>query len=164
MSGDFILCDTSLSMDTPVGFSRRIDVVGNVLKMIRGEFPNARLIAFNSTFEELHPNGSLPALNGSTALELPLRWLADQQPRRVAVLSDGAPNSKEAALAAATALRCYIATYFCGNDEDWDGIGFMRALAFCSADGVGHASVTPLRDPAQLTTELRLLLTHGESR
>jgi hypothetical protein len=56
-------------------------------------------------------------------------------------------------------VDCTIVTYFAGNDDNHAAVAFLRALAWCSADGLGHAAVTDLRAPDRLAGELRLLLT-----
>jgi hypothetical protein len=37
-------------------------------------------------------------------------------------------------------------------------VAFLRALAWCSADGLGHAAVSDLRNPPQPAEDLRLRL------
>jgi hypothetical protein len=74
------------------------------------------------------------------------------------VVSDGEPQDPESALAAARRLSCEIACYFCGDETNHTAVAFLRALAWTSSDGLGHAAVVDLRDPERLIGELKLRL------
>jgi hypothetical protein len=107
--------------------------------------------------------GPLPEPEGGTNLAGALIHIRPLRPRRVIVISDGEPNDPEAALAAARALATHVASYFCGDENNFAAIAFLRALSWCSADGVGQARVADLRHPERLAAELRLLLTGPRS-
>lgn len=162
---DILLLDTSHSMDWPAGDRRsggpkRIEVLQRVLDQIYKDFPTARVFAFNSSIEELEPNGALPRPQGGTALDLALKHIWPLTPTRVGVLCDGEPNNPQAALDAAKALHCEIHSFFCGDESDSLAIAFMRALAWCSSDGMGKARVIDMEDPQALLEGMRLLLSH----
>jgi hypothetical protein len=166
MTAPIICCaiDVSGSMDTPVnGRQRRRDVCDTTLARIVPDLPNVRLVAFNDTITVLEPGQPIPEPSGGTNLALALERIAAFRPSRVVIVSDGEPQDKAAALAAAQALRCVISTYFCGSEDDRAGAAFMKQLALCSRGGVGRALKSNLREPEKLAGELRLLL-GGPSR
>jgi hypothetical protein len=154
-----ILLDTSTSMAEPIGSRRRIDVLEAILHQLLPSTPGVRLFAFSSAVREIEQHARLPEPEGGTALHLALAHAASLAPARVVIISDGEPDDADAALAAARGLGCAVATYFAGSDDNHTAIAFLRALAWCSADGLGHAAVADLRAPGRLAGELRLLLT-----
>ena len=156
---DFILLDVSGSMAAMVYRQRRIDVLADIFSRLLPEFPTCRIVAFGSDAYELRRGASLPEPAGSTALHLALSLIANYRPERVAVLSDGVPDDAATALTLAKSLSCFIATYFCGDEDDHAAIAFMRALAWSSADGIGRSTVVNLKKPQKLASDLRLLLT-----
>jgi hypothetical protein len=152
-----VLVDVSGSMSEPVGRQRRIDVLADILRDVFAA--GARLFAFAGTVHEIEPSGTLPEPGGGTALDQALDHVALLAPKRVIVISDGEPDDRGAALVAARRLHCEIVTYYAGDERDHAAIAFLRALAWCSADGLGHAVVSDLRDPPKLVAELKLRLT-----
>jgi hypothetical protein len=53
-------------------------------------------------------------------------------------------------------------TFTCGCPPDLcnhAAVAFLRALAWCATDGLGHAAIADLRRPEVLKAELRLALT-----
>lgn len=165
MHDDILLLDTSSSMAWPAGPGsgslKRIEVLQQVLDSIRREFPTARVFAFNSACMEIEPRGHLPVPQGGTALDHALQQISYLSPKRIGVLCDGEPNNPPAALEAAKTLQTEIHTFFCGDETDSRAVAFMRALAWCSADGIGKARVIDLEDPQALLEGMRLLLTHS---
>ena len=153
-----ILADVSGSMLASTGRKSRIEVLREVFVQIRAEFSGFRLIAFSSVPVELLPYAPIPEPSGGTALHLALDMIRRHEPERIAVLCDGVPDDPDAALTAAKSLQCHIATYFCGDDMDHAAIAFMRALAWCSADGIGSTTVVDMKKPARLKAGLQLLL------
>jgi hypothetical protein len=153
-----ILLDVSSSMAELIGSRRRIDVLGDILKQVLPAAAGARLVAFNSTVFEVQSDAPLPQPAGSTELHSALQHVAPWKPCRVVVISDGEPSQPEAALAAARALGCEIVTYFAGDESNHAATAFLRALSWCSADGIGHTGVVDLRKPERLTAELKLQL------
>lgn len=153
-----ILADVSSSMMAGAGRKTRIDVLREVFAQIRAEFSGFRLIAFSTVPLELLPHAPIPDPSGGTALHLALQLVSHYEPERIAVLCDGVPDDPAAALEAAKSLQCHIATYFCGDDMNHVAIAFMRALAWCSADGLGSTTVVDMKKPARLKAGLQLLL------
>jgi hypothetical protein len=145
-------------MEELSGHRRRIDVLINILKPVQAITPDARLLAFNSIVMEIAPGAPVPEPSGGTDLAMALDYAAELKPRCVVVISDGVPVDADAAFAAARRLGCDIASYFAGDESDHAAVAFMRALAWCSNDGLGHAAVADLQNPKQLADDLRLLL------
>jgi hypothetical protein len=154
-----ILLDTSSSMAEPVGGRRRIDVLADILRQILPTVPDARLIAFSSVVTEIESGAPVPEPGGGTDLAAALEYAAHLRPRRIVIISDGEPNDSEAAITAARALRCAIVTYYVGDERNHASVAFLRALAWCSADGLGDTRIADLRDPKKLVGELHLFLT-----
>jgi len=145
-------------MAEPVGARRRIDVLEAVRAEVTPGLSDLTVIAFGSLSEVIEPGQRLPEPAGGTALHRALVEAARFQPQQVVIISDGLPDDREAALAAARALGCQIITYHCGDEIDFPATSFLRALAWCSSDGRGFTSIADLRKPERLKSELRLLL------
>jgi hypothetical protein len=153
-----VLLDTSGSMSSLVGRQRRIDVLAGILRTVLPQTPGARLFAFDSVVREIEPTAPVPEPGGGTNLHAALTQIAPLAPVTVIVVSDGVPDDADAAFAAARKLRCRIVTYFAGDEHDHRAVAFLRALAWQSADGLGHAAIADLRDAPKLAAELTLRL------
>lgn len=157
-----ILLDTSSSMALPVGNRRRADVLADIL----GALPvtaGIRRVSFNSVVTEIGAD-AWPEPGGGTALAQALTFAAAMNPAHVVIISDGEPDNADAAMAAARDLGargCQIETYFCGDERCHAATAFLRALAWCSHDGLGRMAVADLTQPKLLEGELRLALTHA---
>ena len=159
MTARVILADNSGSMYAPAaGDLLRIDVLQRCLDEVLPAAAATQVIAFNAIPFVLERGAPLPPPGGGTALHLAIERAADFRPELLVVLSDGEPNDAEAALAAARALHCKVVTIFCGDERDHAALAFMTALAWCSADGLGEATSADLKQPQQLTGELRRVL------
>jgi len=124
--GSLILADVSSSMAESAGEGiRKIDVLRDALAMADG----ATLIAFSSIPRLVPGAAELPAPHGGTALHLALDMAAPCQPQRTLVISDGCPDSKDLAFAAAARLSGVIDVIYCGPDTDFEARAFMIALA-----------------------------------
>ncbi len=151
------LVDTSGSMIELSGARRRIDIVRDVLENVLREAP-ARVFAFDNYTRELDGPSALPEPSGGTVLDRALEQIAAVRPEPLIVISDGEPFNAEAALAAARTLSTHITTIFVGDERNHAAIAFLRALAWCSSDGLGQAVVSDLRKPHQLTATLHSAL------
>jgi hypothetical protein len=156
-----ILVDVSASMAEPVGDRRRCDVLDEILRQVLPASQDARVFAFSELVQEIERGARVPVPGGGTALHTALTYIAPFQPMQVVVLSDGEPNDAEAALAVARTLSCNFVTYFCGDERNHTAVAFLRALAWTSSNGIGHAAVIDLHYPDKLVAELRLQLTTG---
>ena len=158
-----VLCDTSGSMDNYTGQKRRIDVLRDVLVEITPPNYSGSVWQFDSFCREVFgPPYSPGEPSGGTDLAGAIATVARFQPRPLIVVSDGVPQDGEAALAEARALNTRIITRFVGDDADFGAIAFMRALAWCSDDGIGDAQVHRWDRPQALADDLRALLLEWE--
>ncbi len=165
MTRAVILIDVSGSMSFPVTpNSRRIDVLQAILNTIRPEAKDTSVIAFNHTAFPLESWERLPEPDGGTALHLALERAHLLHPEHVIVVSDGEPEDKRAAIAAAHALACRISTYYAGEEGNRAATAFLKTLALCSRGGVGRAMLGDLRNPEKLANEMKLLLLPGPGR
>lgn len=153
-----LLLDVSTSMARPAApGKRRIDVLRAALRHVLPDSPGTRVVAFSDDVIALEPHEEVPEPEGGTALHLALLHVLPWKPTRVIIVSDGEPDDRHAAIAAARALGCIIETVFCGPEDDRAAIGFLKTLALCSRGGLGRA----LRStkPEALTGDLRRLIT-----
>ena len=152
---------------TPAG-SRRIDRLARVLAYVLTYTRLQALVAFADAPVELPVSGrvALPEPSGGTALDLALEHVARMRPRplKCMVLSDGSPNSPEAALTAARLLKpMVIDAFYLGPDEHAEALAFMRALAACGGPG-GKSGRFDLCEPLQVAETIRLRLTDQRGR
>lgn len=158
--GCVLLADCSYSMATHTASGkRRIDHLAGVLGYMLSRVKIQALICFNSVPVEVEigPQVKLPEPEGGTALDLALRHVGElsSRPERIIVLCDGEPNNAEAALREARQLGVPIDAYFCGDDGDAYGIGFMTQLAAAGAPG-GRSGKYKFGDDVALGEVLRL--------
>lgn len=160
-----VLCDTSSSMGEFAGGRTRIDILRDVLKGIVPEHFTGQVWEFNSFLSKVPGPPYRPGVpSGGTDLAGALKEFleAGLRPRPLIVISDGIPNDGEAALKEARKLKTFIITRFVGPDEDFAAIAFMRALAWCSDDGLGDAQVHSWERPEALRSDLATLLLQWE--
>ncbi len=139
--GVVILCDLSGSMAESAGGRTKIEQLQEALDSVLNAQPTAQVVGFNSTAFSLL-GGRLPDPSGGTALHLGLEEVARHRPGKTVVISDGLPDSPEAALAAAERLAGIIDVIYCGPDSAAEAIEFMRRLARA---GGGRVVVHDLR-------------------
>lgn len=135
-----VLADVSDSMGEKVGAKRKIDILQSALTQVWPTLPTGRLIAFSSVPEFLADPSSLPSPSGSTALHFALQAAEGFRPRQTLVISDGRPDSEDAALEVADRITGRIDVIYCGRDEDTQAIAFLQRLARLSG---GRCIVTP---------------------
>lgn len=152
------LLDVSSSMAEQAGSRTKIEILRDAL----ANAPPALLIAFSSTPIEIASAADLPAPNGGTALHLALDLAGVERPWRTLVISDGQPDSEDAALAAARRITGSIDVIYCGPDSDTNARAFLMRLARTGGGRyVGH----DLRhNPLALAPAVRLMLTIGSGR
>lgn len=130
-SRTIILADASGSMAYRVGGRRKIEILGDELAAVLvGALPTETLLfAFATGTRLVVDPALLPEPGGGTALHVALDHIATFRPARTLVISDGQPDSKDAALAAADRLSGRIDVLYIGPDDDHEAIAFMMALA-----------------------------------
>lgn len=151
-----ILADVSSSMSERAGARSKIEHLRDALR--QAAKPGHVILAFASEVTRIGTPDALPAPSGGTALELALRAAAGHRPSTTLVISDGEPNSPEAALEAAAALSGIINVIYCGPESNASAIDFMRRLARagCGRVVVHSWAVAPGRP--ELADNIRLLL------
>ena len=89
----------------------------------------ARVVVFNDSVVEVKREKRLPDPCGGTDLAMGVRYVTTLEPARTILISDGEPNSSDAAFAAAEKLPGILDTIFVGDDNDEPAKQFMRDLA-----------------------------------
>ena len=125
-----MLLDCSGSMSLSFAETTRYYAMMQALPML----PQGRKVYFN---DEVSTNVLPPS--GSTNLTTAINHIRFWQEEKVLLISDGEPDSKEAALAAAVATSKRFDVLFIGSDEN--GKAFMESLA--KATGGQVISVNP---------------------
>ena len=129
-------------MDTPDsrGGRRRIDVAREELAKLQAEHPGKLALVCFSSHAQVMPGGVPPEPDGTTnlvdGLVLARKW--DGLGITFVVVSDGEPNSEDAALAEAKQFTSRIDTVYVGPPDDRRGANFLRRLA--AAAGGQHAT------------------------
>lgn len=178
-TGAVLLADCSYSMamrdDAVTGIEswdgsgpRRIDRLAKVLAYVLTYTRLQALVAFGDAPMELPVSGrvALPEPSGGTALDLALEHVARMRPEpvRVMVLTDGQPNSPEAALAAARLLKpAVIDGYYVGAEGDEVALAFLAELAACGGPR-GKSGRFDLFSPLAVAETIRLRLTDQRGR
>lgn len=127
--GTVILADVSGSMAGSAGARTKYALLQEALDHVLPGLPGASLIAFASTATPIAPGAPLPSPAGGTALHLAIEAAAPARPSKTLVISDGLPDSEDAALRAAQLLTGVIDVIYCGSDDDHAAIAFMQRLA-----------------------------------
>lgn len=163
-----LVLDRSGSMSDPVkGWEhtqgeerhRKIDELRRIVTRLRGEASFDQLV-----FDDEHDwTEELPDPRGGTDLAGALRKVAEDRPttRRVVVVTDGYPNSREDALLAAKELGKPIDVFYVGPESEQDCIDFLRRLA--EAGGGNFGSVDLAAGSNQLENKLKLALNPAPS-
>lgn len=161
-----LLCDTSGSMDRRDTASgrRRIDHLAEILTDVLSRVRVRALFTFDSWVREvpLAQSMDLPEPSGGTALDLGLDTVADMQPlpEQVILITDGTPNSEEAAIASVQRLRRVVLTcYYVGPDHDAYALNFLERLASYGAAG-SSAAARSIVQTKQLAQAIVLRITH----
>lgn len=156
--GTVILADVSGSMKSVAwGGRTKHSVLREAIAatMERGPF---RLIAFAAAAVELSSAAQLPAADGGAALHLGLQAASACEPGRILVISDGAPDSEEAALQQAASFGGVIDVLYIGPDSDAAAMSFLQRLAR-AGHGCFHGSdIARAGQPTLGTTVQQLLL------
>ena len=153
-------CSGSMATTTRTG-KRRIDVLRDITVTLRQtrKFP---LAAFGVRCQgQVEVIDTIPEPQGSTPLDLAIIFAKDQGANHLLVVTDGEPNSEEAAFDAARAFGGPIDTFFVGDP----GGRAPKFLAELSAMTGGTASVSDLGTGAKvLTSKILLALGDGSDR
>jgi hypothetical protein len=99
--------------------------LSDVWKSLKG----ARIIAFNDALWPVDGPTLIPEPSGGTNLTMALWRAGELFPSEVFLFSDGLPDDPSTALEEASRLPGVINVFFVGDDQDIEGIEFMRRLA-----------------------------------
>jgi len=133
-----LLLDVSGSMASPVNFFsesgepsvRKIEMLKRALASVLDNSPRI-ILAFDSRVELLESISALPEPRGSTDLALALKEVKRMKAGHVLLVSDGIPDSPEAAFEVAAEMRgCMIDTLYIGPETDYRAKQFLRDLAY----------------------------------
>lgn len=155
-----LLLDVSGSMAAAAwGGRRKIDILREAVRdLMTTDAP--RLVTFSATATALPDDASsaaIPEPAGGTALHRGIDAVADLQPARTLVISDGQPDDEGRALAAAALLTGTIDVLYVGPDADAAAIAFMARLARAGS-GAMHKHDLARSGPAALAQSARKLL------
>ena len=131
-----LLLDTSGSMDSPADSpgERRIDALRGVVATLRQKQLAFRQLSFNSDFMW---TDIVPEPSGGTNLSGALDFVGQIKPEHLIIVSDGEPDSPDAAMASAKKLSCKIDVFFVGPKGS-PGDAFLKQLA-TSTGGTSEA-------------------------
>lgn len=133
-----VVADVSSSMAEQAGARSKATILRESLESVMPAVPGARLIAFESTPHLIECPKKLPKPEGGTALHLALDLAATFRPRHTVVISDGHPDNRNLALAAAEKMTGTIDVIYVGPENDGDGLAFMRQLARSTGGRATH--------------------------
>lgn len=127
----FLLLDCSSSMNSKMrNGKKRIAGLRDVVKEITAQRA-VQMVAFGPSNDEgrvVFFCGAVPAPAGGTPLHAALEFAKEQNAGRVVVVSDGCPDSPQAAMDAAKAFGGQVDVVFVGNPGDY-GSNFLAELA-----------------------------------
>jgi Mg-chelatase subunit ChlD len=131
-TGTFLLLDCSGSMSDEIAPNERaIDKLRKVARDLRKDAPSLRQVIFpahDDSDQALEIQSDIPEPRGLTPLAEAITYSAQRGAVHLIIVSDGMPNSGEAALRSAEHARCKIDVCYVGAPN---GIGeaFLRQLA-----------------------------------
>ncbi len=154
-----IIVDTSGSMYTTDsrGGKSRYDVALEELAQLQAHMPGKLAVIAFSDSPVFAPGGQPPLLGSGTNLAGALKFakVADVPNMRFVVISDGEPDSAQAALAVAATYQARIDTIFVGPENDWHGgQAFLQQLA--AASGGQHMTADRVQELAERTERVLL--------
>jgi len=155
----FLVLDISSSMRDPIeGSFRRIDRLREIVATLHQKGADFRQIVFS---DSPHETTTVPEPQGGTNLSSAIAMALDNYATKIAVVSDGEPNSEEAAMAEARRAKdmgVMIDVMFCGQPGS-RGEAFLKELA--QATGGTGETVDFSDEPDQLTGKTMLMLGDG---
>lgn len=155
----FLVIDVSSSMSYPIeGGFRRIDRCREVVGSLHQKGVDFRQIVFSDSPIEMP---TIPEPHGGTNLADALAMALDNYATKIAVVSDGEPNSESAAMEQAYRAKqmgVVIDVMFCGQPGT-RGEAFLKELA--QATGGQGETVDLSDEPDALTGKTMLMLGDG---
>lgn len=155
----FLVLDISSSMGYPIeGGFRRIDRLREIVATLHQKGADFRQIVFS---DSPHESTTVPEPSGGTDLASALALALDNYATKIAVVSDGEPNSESAAMEQARRAKdagVVIDVMYCGPSGA-RGEQFLKELA--QATGGRGETVDFSDEPDQLTGKTMLMLGDG---
>jgi len=167
-SGAVLCLDTSTSMGDCDGSRelRRIDVLASVLAEILSSVELVACCSFGWHVTEIPLSGDInvPEPAGTTPMHKAIAWALTKSPKRIVVVTDGAPDSRELCMTEAAECRrrgVVLDAYYCGAAGD-ECERWLKSLVAAAAPG-GQAGQFLLTGPnaSKAADEIILRLTHG---
>lgn len=123
-----LLLDVSGSMAQPAGYTNesRINALISVVESLKQKKIPFRQAVFSSSISW---SDIIPSPSGGTNLSAALDFCKSANAQHVIVVSDGGPDSRDAALESARRLGAKIDVFFVGSPSDSYGQEFMQELA-----------------------------------
>jgi von Willebrand factor type A domain len=152
---DLQLIDCSGSMgETTESGQTKISIVQDILAQLPWCPCN---IAFNSSTRLITYSDKLVA-TGGTNMALGVLRAAQENPRKVLIVSDGCPDNESAAFDAAEKLAANISCFFVGDDGDHHAKEFLRNLAKKWGGIYEDCDISQLSELQRLSQKIQLLL------
>jgi hypothetical protein len=149
-------CSGSMGSATTTG-ERKIDALRKVVEMLRKTHPVP--VAAFGVGRHIHLVDSIPNPGGSTPLHHAIDFGTREGANHLVVVTDGQPDSREAAFDAAQAFAGPIDVFYI---DDGDKFGREFAVELARRTG-GTAHLTDLLAPKELSTKIAGLLGEASS-
>jgi len=135
-------CSGSMQEQGDSPGERRIDSLRGVISNLHQQGIVFRQLVFNSScmWSDIVPEPS-----GGTNLANALEFCEKIQAKHVIVVSDGQPDSRDAALAVAKRLNCQIDVFYVGPKGDASAQEFMKQLASLTGGSTNVVSFKELQ-------------------
>lgn len=154
-AGTLLLLDISGSMVGWVGGYRKIDLLRRSLDRDLNSGETA--IAFHSICELVADLRQIPEPQGGTALHLAIATGCQYRPSHSLIVSDGVPDDKAMAIAAAKKLTGTISTLYIGHGSNRTAIAFMQSLARLGCGRYDFCDLSQVEQVARLAQSIEQL-------
>jgi hypothetical protein len=154
-----MLVDCSGSMDSYIVKTgeRRIDALRKVVATIR-ETQNVPVAAFGTDYGDVVVVDTIPEPCGSTPVHSAIDFGKAQGATHLVLVTDGYPDSQDAAFAAAARFGHPIDVFYVGDGRD-SGAAFAQELARRTG---GTCSINDMSAPKELAGKVVLMLGDGQ--
>jgi hypothetical protein len=131
-----VLCDVSSSMGSTDGGSREKKTRITLLREALDTIPDGvRVIEFSDDAREVSKEKVKLDEYGGTALHKAILAAVKYSPVRTVIISDGEPDSQDAARAAVEQITGIVDVVFCGDPKNTRAAEFLSSLAKAGAGG-----------------------------
>jgi hypothetical protein len=131
-----VLADVSSSMSDRDGGSRERKTRFQLLQEALAGLPSSvRIITFSDIVRDVASAADVRLDGGSTALHEAITAASRYEPIRTVIISDGEPDSEDAARQAIEKLTGIVDVVYCGNPANTHARAFLESLARAGAGG-----------------------------